>query len=141
MIEQKLNKPADTNSIVPSQATFSVILSKLFKGDKPIIANAKCEFSYTWDFQKNMGLAQLVSIDGCIQNITLHPLGIQGYLDFMSDIPPTSVVINGQIVVLNRIILDINLATNERSAGIMFNSDGSCIQTTENFQTTENSKF
>lgn len=119
---------------VPAQDTFVLILSKVYKGT-PVIKDAKCEFSYQWNFSTNMGSAKLISIDNCEVNIELHPLGIMGYLDFMSDMQPTSYVINGQRVVIDRVILDINLKTGERSAAIMFNEDGSSIQTTENFQT------
>jgi hypothetical protein len=136
MSEETLKK-AHTNAIgiVPSHATFTLTLSKLYKGAQPVIPNAVCEFSYIWDFQKNMGLAHLNSINNVQVNIVLHPLGIAGYLDFMSDMPPTPYVINGQRIILNRIILDINRTTNERSGGIMFNQDGSVIQTTANFGT------
>lgn len=105
----------------------------MYKGTQPVITNANCVFSYSWDFKTNTGLAHLVSIDNCELNITLHPLGIEGYLDFMSDMPPTPVVINGQRVVLNRIILNIELTSNKRSGGIMFNENGDVIQTTDNF--------
>ncbi|MGX7666799.1 hypothetical protein [Flavobacterium pedocola] len=135
MSEQTSQSQVAAAQTVPSQATFSLVLSHLYKGVKPVIANANCVFSYSWNFEKNMGLAQLVSIDNCELNITLHPMGIQGYLDFMSDMPPTSVVINGQRVVLNRIILNVELATNKRSGGIMFNENGDTIQTTDNFNT------
>lgn len=119
---------------VPSQDTFQVALTKAFKGT-PVINGAHCTFSYQWDFSKNMGSAVLNSINDCELNIELHPLGISGYLDFMSDIPPTSYVINGQMVVISRVILDINLQNGQRSAAIMFNADGSCIEATDNFQT------
>nr|WP_294937639.1 hypothetical protein [uncultured Flavobacterium sp.] len=140
MSDQK-SQTASVATAVPSQATFTLVLSELMKGTSPVIANAKCVFSYKWDFTTNMGLATLESIDNCVVNITMHPLGIKGYLDFMSDMEPTSYVINGQRVVLNRIILDIVLATNERSAGIMFNQDGSVIQTTPNFDNSNSAKF
>lgn len=133
MSEQNLQDSVAAKHSVPSQATFSLVLSHLYKGSKAVIPNANCVFSYTWNFEKNTGLAKLVSIDNCEVNITLHPLGIKGYLDFMSDMPPTDYVINGQRVVLNRIILNIELATNKRSGGIMFNKNGDVIQTTDNF--------
>ncbi len=123
----------DVLKTVPSHDTFTLTLSHLIAGDAPVIKDAKCEFTYIWDFEKNMGLAHLVSIDDCVVNITLHPLGIQGQLDFMSDIPPTPYVINGQRVVIYRVILDINPANNDREAAIMFNEDGSVIQSTPNF--------
>ncbi len=133
MSEQNLQNPVAANQAVPSQAIFSLVLSHLYKGTQPVITNANCVFSYSWDFKTNTGLAHLVSIDNCELNITLHPLGIEGYLDFMSDMPPTPVVINGQRVVLNRIILNIELTSNKRSGGIMFNENGDVIQTTDNF--------
>src|ERR1700748_2827034 len=98
-------------TVVPSSATFPLLMSKLLKGASPVIADANCVFSYEWNFATNMGLAKLVSIDNCVLDITLHPLGIAGYLDFMSSLDePLHAVINGQRVVLNRIILNISLA-------------------------------
>ena len=142
MQQQTQNGSVTVENTVPSSATFTVTLSKLLKGQSPVIANAKCEFTYIWDFTKNTGIAHLNSIDNCIVNITLHPLGIAGYLDFMSDLQqPTSYVINGQRVVLNRIILDINLTNNERSAAIMFNNDGSVLEATDNFDAASASRF
>ncbi len=124
-------------SPVPSEATFTLTLSRLIQGAEPVIANAHCVFSYHWDFSTNMGEAKLVSINNCEQDIVLHPLGISGALDFMSDMEPQHVVINGQRVVLYRVILDIDLESGERSAAIMFNEDGSVIQGTENFGRTD----
>lgn len=141
MQQQTQNGSVTVENTVPSTATFTLTLSKLLQGASPVIANAKCEFTYIWDFTKNMGLAHLISIDNCAVNITLHPLGIAGTLDFMSDIPPTNYVINGQRVVLNRIILDINLANNARSGAIMFNNDGSVIEATDNFDAASTARF
>jgi hypothetical protein len=121
-------------TVVPSSATFTLVLDKLLKGAAPVIANASCLFTYEWNFATNRGLAKLVAIDNCAVDITLHPLGITGHLDFMSSMDePYYTVINGQRVVLNRIILDISLATNERSGGIMFHEDGSVIEVTDNW--------
>ncbi len=127
--------------IVPPHAIFTLVLSKLIKGKKPVIKDAKCEFTYNWDFETNMGLAHLISINHSSVDIKLHPLGIAGYMDFMSDMKPTSFVINGQRVIIYRVILDIKLDDNERSAAIMFNEDGSIIEATDNFQSEDLSKF
>lgn len=54
-------------------------------------------------------------------------------LGFMSDMAPTPVVINGQRVVLYRVILDVYLSNGQQAAAIMFNQDGSCIETTDNW--------
>lgn len=118
---------------IPPSATFTVVLSKMYSGTA-VIKNAKCEFSYIWDFEKNMGLAHLTSIDGCKMDITLNPTGIAGMLGFMSTIPPTPTVINGQRVVLYRIILNIYLNDGVRAAAIMFNNDGSSIEITDTWR-------
>lgn len=120
---------------LPFKATFTLVLSKLIEGQSPVIKNAKCEFTYHWDFDTNKGLAHLVSIDNCpVNNIALYPEGMAGRLAFMSDMKPTSFVINGQRIVIFRVILHIILKNNERMAAIMFNEDGSCIESTDNFQ-------
>ncbi len=119
---------------LPQQDSFTLQLTKTINGN-PVIANANCNFSYNWDFQKNMGLAHLDKINNCAIGITLHPLGISGRLAFMSDMPPTNYVINGQQVTLFRVILDIEPATGIKSAAIMFNKNGSPIETTANWMT------
>ena len=92
-----------------------------------------------------MGLAHLKSINGTPVNITLYPIGIEGYLDFMSDIPPTKYTVSAEPgfsialveVTIYRVILDIDRSTGKISAAIMFNDNGSSIQATSNF---DNSK-
>lgn len=118
---------------VPAEASFELVLSKTIQGE-PALPNAKCEFNYHWDFETNMGLALLRDINGAPVNITLHPLGIEGQLDFMSDIEPTPVNIDGKVVIIYRVILDIDLETGAREAAIMFGEHGESIEATENFQ-------
>jgi hypothetical protein len=88
-----------------------------------------------------MGQAHLITLNECAVDITLHPLGLSGILAFMSSIPPTPVVIHGQRVILDRIILDIYLDDGERAAAIMFNEDGSCVETTANWRARESSRL
>lgn len=129
---------------IPSQKTFNVVLSQQIKGN-PVLENPVCKMSYIWDFEKNMGLAHLESINGSPVNITLHPTGIEGCLDFMSDIPPTKYSVSAEPgfsialvdVTIYRVILDIEKATGKISAAIMFNNDGSSIQATSNFNESE----
>jgi len=132
--------------IAPS-GQFKLVLSNVLRGEE-VLKDPCCEFSYHWDFEKNMGLATLVSMNGTPMNITLHPLGIQGRLDFMSDIPPTKYTVNAECdnsvalieVVVYRVILDMNPETGEKEAAIMFKMDGSTIQTTANFSEASASK-
>jgi hypothetical protein len=112
---------------VPPSATFELVLNKVIEGQSPF-NDANCQYTYQWDFGTNTGEARLLSINGDRVKIILHPLGIEGYLDFMSDQPPTTYTVNGQEVVISRVILDIDLSNNARSAALMF-GDGSILGT------------
>lgn len=129
-----------SESNVPAEAQFDLILSEQLQGE-PVLDNPSCHFSYHWNFETGMGLAQLHSINGSPVNITLHPLGIAGELDFMSDMEPTSYVVNASNddsialieIVIYRVILDIDLKSGDRKAAIMFNRDGSSIEASRGF--------
>ncbi len=116
-----------------SNAKLSLKLSKIKAGVKPVIDNAECIFNYTWDFQTGTGSAQLTSIDKCDIEILLYPIGLAGKLAFMSDMKPTTYVVNGQRAIIYRVMLSINLVDNAASAAVMFNEDGSCLERTPNF--------
>ena len=125
-------------SKLPSHDSFELVLSDQIKGDQ-VLENPTCNFSYHWDFEKNVGLAVLNSIDDTPVNITLHPLGIAGQLDFMSDMEPTEFHIqvsenNMVSVVIYRVILDMNESNGDKAAAIMFNTDGSSIQASPGFE-------
>lgn len=119
---------------------FSLILSETLIG-KTVLENPKCEFTYHWNFETNMGIANLISINGTEVNITLHPLGIEGSLDFMSDMEPTTYGVNASNdksialidVVVYRVILDMDAKGENPKAAIMFNRDGSTIETSAGF--------
>lgn len=119
---------------------FSLILSEVFRG-KEVLENPSCEFSYHWDFETNMGLALLQSINGSQVNITLHPLGIHGQLDFMSDITSTKFLVNASNddsiamieVTIDRVILDMDAKGENPKAAIMFGIEGETIQTSPGF--------
>ncbi|NVK66026.1 MAG: hypothetical protein HWE22_15660 [Flavobacteriales bacterium] len=119
---------------------FSLTLDQVLRGES-VLKNPNCEFSYHWDFEKNMGLAQLISINGTHVNITLHPLGIAGQLDFMSDMQPTKFMVNATNdesialveVVIYRVILDTDEKGQNPKAAIMFGMDGDTILTSAGF--------
>ena len=127
---------------------FGLILSETLAG-KTVLENPKCEFTYHWDFETNMGLANLISINGTQVNITLHPLGIAGSLDFMSDIPPTTYAVNASNddsvalieIVVYRVILDMDAKGENPKAAIMFNEDGSTIETSAGFNSENKDKL
>lgn len=125
---------------LPPNAQLDLVLSEQLEG-KQVLENPSCHFSYHWDFEKGMGLAQIHSINGSPVNIPLHPLGIAGSLDFMSDMEPTKYTVNASNdqtialveVYIYRVILDIDLKTGDKKAAIMFNPDGSSIQASPGF--------
>ncbi len=116
--------------------SFELTLSKQIAGEQ-VLDNPVCLFHYEWDESTNMGIAMLQSINSTPVNIVLHPLGIEGQLDFMSDMEPTTYSVkaandNGTAmvkVVIYRVILDITKEGKE--AAIMFNEDGSSIEGTD----------
>lgn len=120
---------------------FDLVLSEVIRGEE-VLKNPKCEFSYHWDFEKNMGLALLQSINGSTVNITLHPLGIHDQLDFMSDMQPSKYLVNASDddsialieVVINRVILDMDAKGENPKAAIMFGIEGETIQTSPGFE-------
>lgn len=125
------------SGIIPSKNSFDIVLTKTITG-KTVIETPICAFSYTWDFNTNMGQASLDAINNTKLGIVLHPTGIAGMLAFMSDMKPTGYQIGGQQVILNRIVLMIDAVTGEHRAGIMFNEDGSTIEVSANWQNEHN---
>jgi len=117
---------------VPSKGTFQIVLSKTLSG-KTVLNDPNCTFSYVWDFNTNKGEALLDLIDGKLIGIVLHPEGLSGTLAFMSDMKPTTYSIDGQNVVIYRVIMMINPKTGEHQAAIMFNQDGSTIEVSANW--------
>jgi hypothetical protein len=122
------------------QGSFDLILDKNVKGESDL-KNARCHFHYHWDAETNTGIGMLQSINDTAVNIVLHPLGIAGTLDFMSDMEPTHFQVNSACdesialldIVIYRVILDMDPETGEKEAAIMFKMDGSTIQTTASF--------
>lgn len=120
---------------------YTVILDTQIRGTETL-KNPSCEFHINWDFEKNMGLAMLHSINGSPVNITLHPLGIAGQLDFMSDMEPTKFSVNASNdesialveVVIYRVILDTDAKGENPQAAIMFGVNGESIQASGGFQ-------
>ncbi|MCR9173237.1 MAG: hypothetical protein NXI10_12120 [bacterium] len=118
--------------------SFDLVLSNQVRGEQ-VLENPSCHFTYDWNKDENMGIAMLQSINETPVNIVLHPLGIKGQLDFMSDMEPKHVAVNATNgnsdvmvnIIINRVILDVVKDGNE--AAIMFNEDGGSIQSTPGF--------
>lgn len=119
-------------SHIPSEGSFNIVLTKTISGNT-VLKDPTCTFSYTWNFETNEGQAFLDQIDNTELDITLYPEGLAGTLAFMSNMEPTSYQINGQNVYIYRVIFMIDPNTGEHKAGIMFNQDGSTIETSANW--------
>ena len=125
--------------------SFELTLDKVLKGSTEL-KNPVCSFNYFWDTEKNMGIANLHSINGTPVNIILHPLGIAGQLDFMSDMAPTGFNVDADpgediaiiTVVIYRVILDVD--GDKRSAALMLGENGETIITSEGFSDNSTSK-
>lgn len=118
--------------------SFELTLDQVLKGSTDL-KNPVCSFSYSWDTERNMGIANLQAINGTPVNIVLHPLGIAGQLDFMSDMAPTGYNVDADpgeateiiTVVIYRVILDVD--GDKRTAAIMLGEEGDTIITSEGF--------
>ncbi len=129
--------------LIPSTEKFDLTLDTLIKGSERAIWPAICNFSYNWDFERGTGLASLDFLNDTAIGISLHPLGIEGYLDFMSDLEePVKITIDDLITVtIKEIGLSIELGTNKRSAFIVFNVNADVIQGTSNILPTTMTRF
>ncbi len=119
---------------IPATDTFDLVLDQLYRGDAAVVTPCKCTFSYTWDFSTNMGMAEIQTLDDAQVHVPLNPIGIQGYLDFMSSQGPVTVTVDGKQVEIRLVVLHINLETGERTAAIDFNTEnGSVVQMSQGF--------
>ena len=127
--------------------SLDLTLDKIVKGEK-VLENPMCHFTYDWDKETNMGIGQLHSINGSTVNITLHPLGIKGELDFMSDMEPTNFLVNASNddsialidICIYRVILDADANGGKGAGAIMFGQDGETIQASNGFSEESASK-
>ncbi|MEO9805025.1 MAG: hypothetical protein ABJF04_17340 [Reichenbachiella sp.] len=123
---RKINKPI--------KATFILNLNRLIRGKQVKIKNAKCKFTYTWDPQKARGMGRLISIGGVKLNIDLSATGLLGKLAFVSAKSKTA-VIEGEVIFIKTVALDIDLKNNQKSAAILFEEDFSWYtQATQNWE-------
>ncbi len=111
--------------------TFSLLLDKVVSGP-PTLKEARCRFSYIWDFPRNMGHATLLSIDEVEVNLNMFPLGIEGWLDFMNTDLTQVELLDEQNITLFRVILDLK-APDIRKAALMIGKDGQEILATQNW--------
>ena len=120
---------------LPSPVYFDLELTKAIQGT-PVVPNAKCKFCVQWNSATAEGLAYLMEMDGTPLDIKLYPLGLAGILAFASDIDPTTYTINGNPVVIKRVVLEVDNNISNGSSAITFNVNGSVIQGSANWDVT-----
>lgn len=118
---------------LPSQDNFMIKLNKVVEGqcDKALLGT-QLNMSYDYDFKRNMGMAKLDGVNETRLDIPLYPLGVSSEYDFMSDMAPKAVKINGKDEVLYRIIFGLQYS-GKKSAAVMFGEDGNCILASNNY--------
>jgi len=119
--------------------TFTLTLDKVIKSGPsqiPLITKAICKFSYIWDFPRQIGSAELLTIDGVDVELRMFPLGIVGQLDFMNTDRTTVRLPDGRTIILFRVILDL-LSSTVRKAALMIGGEGEEILATQNWEDDE----
>ncbi|KAF7985159.1 hypothetical protein HWV62_7734 [Athelia sp. TMB] len=113
-----------TERIGSSGGDYTLTLDKIISSQgPPIIDTVECKFSYFWDWVRNTGSATLRTIDGVKVNMILHPLGIEGHLDFMSAAKPKLVKLpGGKTILIDRVILDLIGPDDAKAALIISNA-------------------
>lgn len=118
--------------------SFDLTLDRVIKGNSGL-KDPVCHFHVDWNSETNMGIAMLQTINSTPINIVLHPLGIKGQTDFMSDMEPTAYYVNVTdgpepeivTIIIYRVILDMD--GDKRSAAIMLGGDGETIIASDGF--------
>ena len=115
-------------NILPSKATIDFSLSNIERGTScPTFAqNAKVVVSYSYNFERNMGLAYLKQLQSANWTEVLHPLGLSNLYGFMSNMAPKKVHLDGGDVVVHRIIFNLHF-NGDAKVLMMIGSDGDCI--------------
>ncbi|KAK6336111.1 hypothetical protein TWF696_001679 [Orbilia brochopaga] len=126
----------------PPTGTFNLTLSKTYEGEAPAFLPIDVQFSYEWDFPRNMGHATVVAIgSNNTVNQDMFPMGISGILAFMARerFPVTIQGPAGQEEIFAyRVLLNMDKDTLEtKKAAIMLGTEGDVIITTENWGATE----
>ena len=121
---------ADDGKIGLAHGIISLVLDKVIKHEGDTMTKVFLEFTYVWNFPRNMGLAGLLKFDNIDHEVSMFPEGIKGALYFMTDGPSVVQLLGGEVVIY-RIVL--KLKDNQSSAMIMLGSDGGTILATQNW--------
>ncbi|KAJ6257468.1 hypothetical protein Dda_7253 [Drechslerella dactyloides] len=126
----------------PWTGTFNLTLSRTQEGLCPDFLPIDVQFTYTWDFPRNMGQATVLSIgSNHTVNQDMFPIGISGALAFMArdQFPVTIEGPKGrEEIFAYRVLLNMDKSTLEhKKAAIMLGTEGNTIITTENWGATE----
>ncbi|EWC43755.1 hypothetical protein DRE_07373 [Drechslerella stenobrocha 248] len=126
----------------PSTDTFNLTLTKAVEGATPAFLPLNIQFSYDWDFSRNMGSATVLGIgSNNTLKYTMFPMGVSGVLAFMArdQFPVTIQASEGkEELFAYRVLMNMNKVTAEdRKAAVMLGEEGNIVIATENWGSTE----
>lgn len=115
-----------------SSGAFSLTVNSVLSGTHAVLTDARCTFTYNWNPESKTGSAQLIGINGSMLALTLHPSIAKERVVFRSNIQPAHYLLSGERVHLKKVILEV-YTSGKRTAALFFNSKGSYVQGTEDF--------
>jgi hypothetical protein len=123
---------AYSSSALPPHASINFNLSKIESGDScpALLANAKVVVDYDYNFERNMGLAYLRTLETASWGEVLHPMGLSNYYGFMSDMEPKTIQLSSGDVTIYRIIFHLH-KNGDAQVTMMINEDGDCIMSSD----------
>lgn len=113
---------------LPPHDKITLFLTQIEQGDQSCpksLLNGPVELEYDYDFNHNIGQAYLNRLGSKNWRVSLYPLGLTDYYGFMSDIQPTSIVVEGEEVIIYRIVFLLN-KNGQAETLIMFGQEGDC---------------
>lgn len=90
------------------------------------LENAELTFEYQFNFQRYEGQAFLRKIKSLDWDVTLNPIGLSDNYTFMSDMEPTTKIIDNQEILFSRIIFELDI-DGTKKATLSIGEDNECI--------------
>ncbi len=121
--------------------TITLTLDSFLRSESAFTNQVKCIFTFIKNSANDLEKVQLISLNDKTVNISLNPLEMENTLGFISSIQPLLILLNQEKVFVHLVVLYIPLSKGKPSAAILFNKNGSYIQTTKNWKSKFSKKF
>ena len=100
------------------------------------LKGSKMKLHYDYEFDKSWGWAHLLQLGSTSIDEPLYPLGMSSVYGFMSNMAPKTITVDGNEVVLYRIIFNLQ-KNGDAKVSIMIGSEGDCFMSTDTVQVTD----